>query len=82
MFMSITVYKLLLREGQEFSIFSKVGTLEGTNGGESPACAAMSLVLNWGNTTFLNPVDVIGRNGPMPRGEIFLLFRDLVEVLN
>ena len=55
MIMNITVNELLLRERQEFSCFSKVGTFDSSNGGESPACAAMYLILYWGNTTFLNP---------------------------
>ena len=52
---------MLLREGQKFFVFSKVSSLEGSNGGEGPAWAAVSLILDWGYTTSLNPVDVVGR---------------------
>ena len=38
---SIAIYELLFREGLELSVFDKVGTLEGTNCGEGPACSAM-----------------------------------------
>ena len=55
-----TVYELLVREAQKLSSFYKVGTFESSYGGEGPACAAMSLVLDWGYTTSLNPVDRIG----------------------
>ena len=56
-----TVDELLLRKRQEFSCFGKPRTLEGTNGGERPASTAMLLILNRGNTTFLYPVDVLGK---------------------
>ena len=38
---SIAIYELLFRKGMELSVFDKVGTLEGTNCGEGPACSAM-----------------------------------------
>ena len=40
-----------------------MGTLKGSNGGEGPAWTASSLVLDWGNTTSLNPVDIIWKIG-------------------
>ena len=55
-----TVNKLLLREGQEFSRCSKVGTFEGSGGGEGPARAAVLLIFDWRNTAKLNPIDRIG----------------------
>ena len=40
-----------------------MGTLKGSNGGEGPTWAAVQLVLDWGNSTSLNPVDIIGKIG-------------------
>ena len=58
-----TVDELLLREGNKFSRFYKVGTLEGSNCGKGPACSAMCLVFDWGNSTSLYPIYVIGKIG-------------------
>jgi len=56
-----TVNKLLLGEsGHGWSSLvhsNMVGRLKSANGGESPAWAALALVLNGGNSTSLNPVD-------------------------
>ena len=59
--MYIAVNQMLLRERKELSGFGKVGTFDGSNCGEGPACAAAVLILDRGNTPFLNPVDVLGR---------------------
>ena len=58
-----TVDELLLREGNKFSRFYKVGTLEDSNCGKGPACSAMCLVFDWGNSTSLYPIYVIGKIG-------------------
>ena len=76
---SIAVYKLLLRKGLEFSSFCKVGTLEGTNGGESPACSAISLVFDRGDSTSLNQAEISGRIG-LKIGQVEV--GDLVKVLD
>ena len=59
-FRSSTVNELLLWKVDKLSGCSKVSTLEGTDGGEGPAWATMSLVLDWAIKTFLNPVYVFG----------------------
>ena len=69
------VYELLLRQGQKFSCLCKVGTLESPDGGECPACAAMSLILDWYVKTLLNPVDKSGKVG------IFGLVKDFKVLL-
>ena len=59
-----TVNELLIREGQKLFGLSKVGTFKGSNSGECPACATMCLILDFGYTTFINPVDVLGKKRP------------------
>ena len=56
-------------------MFSIVGSLEGSDRREGPACTAMCLVLDWGNTTSLNPVYIIWEIG-------VVRVEDLVEVLD
>ena len=51
------VNKLLLREGDETARLDEVGSLEGSSGGEGPARATLSLVLNWSDGTTSTPVD-------------------------
>jgi len=46
----------LLREGVKLSGLDEVSTLNGTSGGESPAGSALSLVLDWGDSTLGSPV--------------------------
>ena len=58
-----TINELLLRERQKFSGLRKVGTLHGSYSGKGPACAATVLIFDWGNTTSLNPVDLLGKIG-------------------
>ena len=53
------VNELLLRERWELTVLLEVGTLHGTGGRESPAGTALSLVLDWGDGTFLSPVDAV-----------------------
>ena len=72
-FGSVAINKLLLREGFKFTGSNKVGTFEGANGGKGPARAATCLVLDCGDSTSFNPINVLGR-GPRPRSENFGLF--------
>ena len=53
----VALNELLLREGKEFSRGNEVSTLEGTGGGEGPAGSTLSLVLDWGDGSFVAPVD-------------------------
>merc|ERR1712039_421585 len=55
--------ELFLREGNEVSGSEEVSTLERTGGGESPAGTALSLVLDGGNGTLGNPVDLVSESG-------------------
>ena len=55
------VYELLLGEGQEFTCFGEVSTLNGSDCREGIACAAMSLVLDWAIKTLLNPIERLWR---------------------
>ena len=59
--MSVTIDELLLGERQEFFGFGIVSTLNGSNSGKGPGCAATSNVFDWGNTSSINPIDVIGK---------------------
>ena len=52
------VNELLLREGEELASVDLVDTLEGTSGGERPAGAAVSLILDGGDGTSGLPVGV------------------------
>lgn len=53
------INELLLREGVELFVLEEVSTLHGSSGGESPAGATLTLVLDWGDGTLSSPVDGI-----------------------
>ena len=82
-FICVAVNELLFRKGMEFSGFNEVGTLESPDGGEGPAWATSSLIFDWGDSTGLNPIDIIGKIGvgPRPRNVRFKLSGELVKVL-
>lgn len=50
------INELLLGKWSEVLVLQKFVGLESTNGGESPAGTAASLILNWGNTIVISPV--------------------------
>jgi hypothetical protein len=52
-----TVDELLLGDGEEISGLDPPLTFEGTSGGEAPAGTALTLVLDGGDGTIINPVD-------------------------
>jgi len=52
--------ELLLGEGHKFAVSDEVGSLEGSGGGEGPARSALSLILDGGDGTGINPVDGSG----------------------
>jgi len=54
------VNKLLGGQIDEFTGRDKVATFHGSNGGESPARSALSLVLDSGDSSLLAPVDIGG----------------------
>lgn len=58
-----TVDQLLLREGQQDVLGDLVETLKGAGGGESPAGAAVTLVLDGGDGTLGSPVEGLGGGG-------------------
>ena len=73
--------ELLLREGDEVSSGNLMSTLHGTSGGESPAGTALSLVLDGGNGTLGDPVDLISEVGGVELGNgVGLLEVSLVAV--
>jgi hypothetical protein len=53
------VNKLLLRKRNELTGLDLMSTFERSSSGERPARTALSLVLNWGNSTLSDPVDLI-----------------------
>ena len=55
----IAVYELRLGEGNEISGGDEVSTFEGTSGREGPARSTLSLVLDWGDGSCSDPVDII-----------------------
>jgi hypothetical protein len=57
------VNKLLLREGDKGASLDEVDTLDGAGGGEGPARAALALVLDGGDGTLGNPVNLGGDGG-------------------
>jgi len=64
------VDQLLLRQRDQVLGGDGVSTLDGTGGGESPAAAALALVLDRGDGTSLAPVDGIGGLDALERGEV------------
>ena len=54
------INELLLGERKKLTSGNEVGTLDGTSGGESPAGTALTLILDRGDGTSLNPVDGVG----------------------
>jgi len=56
----VAVDELLLREGCKLVAGDLPGTLKRTSGRERPARTALSLVLDWGNSTLTSPVDSVG----------------------
>jgi hypothetical protein len=57
------VNQLLLGEGDEVTGLDLVSALEGTSGGERPAGSALTLVLDGGDSSLGNPVDLISEVG-------------------
>jgi hypothetical protein len=55
----VTVDYLLLREGLKFTILDLIGSLNSTDGREGPARAAIALILNGIDSTFLPPINRI-----------------------
>lgn len=53
------VYQGLFGEFLDFSVFNGVETFEGSDGGKGPARPALALVFDFGNGSFLSPVDGI-----------------------
>jgi len=51
-----TINELLLRKISELAILLHKVRFHGAHGGESPAAAALSLVLNGGNNTEVSPI--------------------------
>jgi hypothetical protein len=82
------VNHLLLGEVDEFSSIDEMSTLHGTGDRESPAWSALSLVLDWGNSSGGNPVDlsreiVVGGFELLLLVDWFILFDfDTAETLN
>jgi len=58
--LSVAINELRLREFLEFTRGKEVSTFNSSNGGESPAGTALSLVLNWVDSSLLSPVDLSG----------------------
>jgi hypothetical protein len=54
---------LRLRQFKESVGFDEVSTFQSSYGRESPAGTALSLVLNWVNSSLLSPVDLSGFDG-------------------
>jgi len=54
---SNAINQVLFREGDEVLVVDEVETFEGTNGRESPAGTARSLVLDGGDGTLSSPID-------------------------
>jgi hypothetical protein len=54
---SIAINELLFRELEKFSSLDEVSTLHGSSGREGPAGTALSLVLNWVDSSFRSPVN-------------------------
>jgi len=62
------INQLLLREADQLAVLGEVGTLDGTSGGESPAAAALALVLDGGDSALGDPVNGIGNGGHIDVG--------------
>ena len=60
---SIAINELRFSELEKLSSLDKVSTLHDSRGSESPAGTAVSLVLNWVNSSLLSPVDLSGFDG-------------------
>jgi len=52
----------LLRQGDELASGLEVLPLKGSSGGESPAGAALSLVLHWSYVSLLSPVNAVWKD--------------------
>jgi hypothetical protein len=59
-FISVAINDLLFREGEELSLVDEVETFNDTGGRESPAWTALTLILDWGNSTLGSPINLIG----------------------
>jgi len=68
-----TINKLLLGKLLEVAWSDLVSGLSGRNWGKSPAGSTITLVLDWGYCTFINPIDWWGCSSYF-RGEITLCF--------
>jgi len=68
------VNELLLRERDKLAVLDEVSTLNSTSGGESPAGAALTLVLDGGDSTARAPVKSISSDsrlgGSIPSSEV------------
>lgn len=51
------VNQVLFGEGDELFSLQEVDSFDGSSGGEGPARTALSLVFDWGDSSFLSPVD-------------------------
>jgi len=69
------VYDLLLGERLELSSFDGQSSLDGSNGGESPARIAYKLVLGGGNGVHGSPVDFGGKSFGGKKGVVACFFK-------
>lgn len=72
------VDEVLLGEGNQVSFSEEPGTFHGSGGGEGPARSALTLILNWGDSSLGSPVDSVGE-GKLVVGNVLLSDEGLVE---